>query len=152
MSEMEVKKVEPQPFYKQGVRFECQKDCSRCCGGTPGYVWLDAEDVVRISRFMELPVPEFIAKYTKDVDGELSLRDIEEDNWNCIMLKEGRCSIYDVRPMQCRTFPFWYYNLSSKKRWDRMAQDCPGVGKGRMYSRVEVEKICSEDETIDSIK
>lgn len=141
-----------QPFYDTGLQFECQKDCANCCGGSPGYVWLSGEDVTRISRHLDLNVPEFIEKYTKDVDGDLSLRDIEEDNWNCIMLQDDKCSIYDVRPIQCRTYPFWPYNISTRKRWVKAADSCPGIGIGRHYSRKEIEEISREDETIDSIK
>lgn len=143
---------EKQPFYHKGLRFECQKDCSKCCGGAPGYVWLHKDDVKRISNFLNLTEDEFIDQYTKLVDQRLSLIDVESDNWNCIMLKEGRCSIYNVRPMQCRTFPFWYQNLESDYYWEETVEECPGIGKGRLYSQPEIESIALGDETIDSIK
>lgn len=143
---------EVKPFYENGLHFECQKDCSACCGGSPGYVWLSSNEVTAISRHLKITVPEFIEQYTKDVDGMLSLIDIEEDNWNCIMLQDGKCTIYEERPIQCRTYPFWGMNIASDFQWKKTGKDCPGVNKGRFYTKEQIESICNEDETIDSIR
>lgn len=37
----------------------------------------------------------------------------------CIFLAEDgkRCTIYEVRPVQCRTYPYWTHLISSKERW-----------------------------------
>lgn len=139
-------------FYEEGLCFECQKDCSKCCGGSPGYVWLTKENITNISAHLKITESEFIANYTKKVGDDLSLVDLEEDNWNCIMLKNGKCSIYEVRPLQCRTYPFWYQNLDSKKTWVEEKEACPGIGKGKRYTFEEIESIADGAETIDSIK
>jgi len=34
------------------------------------------------------------------------------------------CSIYEARPIQCRTFPFWDYY---KNRIDELKDECPGI-------------------------
>ena len=37
----------------------------------------------------------------------------------CIFLDQGgQCSIYDVRPVQCGTYPFWPSLLNNKKAWE----------------------------------
>jgi hypothetical protein len=51
------------------------------------------------------------------------------------------CAIYDVRPTQCRTWPFWPSNLRSPDDWNRAAQKCPGINKGKLYTFDEIEKI-----------
>ena len=33
----------------------------------------------------------------------------------------GQCSIYDVRPIQCRTYPFWPSILKNKQTWEEEA-------------------------------
>ncbi len=133
------------PFYEKGLRFECQAGCSGCCGGFPGYVWLDREsDVPRISRFLGLSEGDFLARYTRVVEGRISLKDLPDQKWNCVMLKEGRCSIYAVRPTQCRTYPFWASNLAARSQWDALADECPGIGKGRIYTQTEIETILDE--------
>jgi Fe-S-cluster containining protein len=35
-----------------------------------------------------------------------------------------RCSIYEVRPAQCRRFPFWEY---FRKYKDEVIRECPGI-------------------------
>lgn len=52
------------------------------------------------------------------------------------------CGIYAVRPMQCRTWPFWNMNLRSVEAWGRAAAGCPGMcdGEGRVYSLGEIEE------------
>jgi len=34
-----------------------------------------------------------------------------------VFLKDKQCTVYPVRPAQCRTFPWWKENLSSKEAW-----------------------------------
>jgi len=51
------------------------------------------------------------------------------------------CAIYDVRPTQCQTWPFWPSNLRSPDDWNTAAQKCPGINKGKFYSFDEIEKI-----------
>ena len=140
------------PFAPQGLRFECKKDCSACCGGGPGYVWLEEGDITAISEFLALSREEFLSRYTKEVKDRISLIDIEEDNWNCVMLKNGRCTIYNQRPIQCRTYPFWIQNILSEENWEETAEECPGVGAGRLYTVDEISRIAQEECTIDSIK
>jgi hypothetical protein len=46
--------------------------------------------------------------------------------------------IYPVRPLQCRTYPFWFQNLRSEKKWRLTGTACPGIGQGRRYSKDEI--------------
>jgi Fe-S-cluster containining protein len=52
-----------------------------------------------------------------------------------VFLKENNqgqrgCSIYSVRPYQCRTWPFWPENLTTPNHWQRSAARCPGMAAG----------------------
>jgi len=59
-----------------------------------------------------------------------------------ITLARRGCSIYPVRPLQCRTWPFWDTNLASKSAWDRAAQRCHGMDHGRRtFSREQMEAL-----------
>jgi Fe-S-cluster containining protein len=50
------------------------------------------------------------------------------------------CSVYDVRPLQCRTWPFWDGLLSSKKAWDEAGKRCHGINQGsRKFTRGQIE-------------
>lgn len=64
----------------------------------------------QISTFLDLPFDKFTQKYVKKVGYKFSF--IEKSYFNeyaCIFFDENtkRCGIYEVRPKQCRTFPFW---------------------------------------------
>ena len=65
----------------------------------------------------------------------------------CPFLQEDqRCGIYPVRPKQCATWPFWEENLE-RENWEGSVKDCcPGIGKGKLHSAAEVERVARETE------
>ncbi len=133
-------------FYKNGIRFKCQ-DCGGCClsRGQYAYVYLTAYDRKRLSDILRISTREFTASYTDNTDGYLHLKDPDKD---CMFLQDGRCSVYEARPRQCRSWPFWPENMK-KKVWEKeIASYCKGVGKGRMYSGEEIERIILREKKI----
>ncbi len=68
----------------------------------------------------------------------LSLK--EKDNYDCIFLGKEGCKIYKARPKQCRTYPFWAHVLESQESWNEEAKACPGIGKGKLYTKKEIEE------------
>jgi Fe-S-cluster containining protein len=110
------------------------------------------DEIDNISQKLKLKREDFIRQYTKQVDDRISLRDLEQDNWNCIMLKNGKCSIYEDRPLQCRTFPFWPQNICHEDKWEHVKDDCPGIGKGKLFTMDEIEDISDGTRTVDSVK
>ena len=52
------------------------------------------------------------------------------------------CGIYPVRPLQCRTWPFWPENLINESAWKRAARGCPGMDRGgRHFERGRIEEL-----------
>lgn len=49
------------------------------------------------------------------------------------------CAVYPVRPNQCRTWPFWDYNLDDPDDWNEAATGCPGINRGKLYTFQEIE-------------
>jgi Fe-S-cluster containining protein len=127
-----------QAWYVSGLSFECQQ-CGGCCGGFPGYVWLTDDEIDTIAERLGLTAGAFLEKYTLRVARRYTLKEV--GNYDCIMLEDGRCSIYDIRPIQCRTFPFWEENLYAPSGWRAAGRSCPGVDKGRRYSFEEIERL-----------
>jgi len=123
-------------FYEKGLRFECTQ-CSKCCRFEPGYVFLSEKDIKEISNGLGLEPPAFIDKYCRVVITEtgekLSLK--EKDNYDCIFWKNGGCTIYSFRPLQCRSYPFWSLNLKNKQMWNKLAENCQGINRGRLNSK-----------------
>ncbi|NQT84968.1 YkgJ family cysteine cluster protein [bacterium] len=125
-------------WYAEGLRFECQR-CGACCAGQPGYVWVTPPEAARMASWLGMPRVEFAGKYLRNAGSHDSL--IELPDGRCIFYADKRCTIYRVRPVQCRTFPFWRSIIASPEAWRRCQEKCPGMGKGRLYSAAEVEEI-----------
>lgn len=87
---------------------------------------------------MGLTTIEFTRTFTARTDGLLHLRDPERD---CLFLEDSRCRVYEVRPRQCRTWPFWSENMSRKAWEEEVIPRCPGIGHGRLYLREDIEAI-----------
>ena len=116
-----------EPWYHAGLRFECQQ-CGRCCGGEPGVVWVKRDEARAIAHYMRISVEEFYDRYTRKMGLRVSLNELP--NGDCVMLRDGRCTVYPVRPIQCKTFPFWPWSMNSQLDWDALAANCPGINKG----------------------
>jgi len=65
----------------------------------------------------------------------LSLR--EKSNFDCIFWKDG-CTVYQVRPLQCRAFPFWDSVLCSPQAWEAAGIGCPGINSGELHDGQEI--------------
>jgi Fe-S-cluster containining protein len=121
-----------EPWYKEGLKFKCT-GCGNCCRGKPGYVWVNQTEMENIASFLKLPFDTFkknhVRKVYKPGEGYLySLIELGEDN-ACVFLKDNECSIYDVRPKQCSTFPFWPKHLASKNDWEALKEMCEGINE-----------------------
>ena len=132
------------PWYHAGLRFECTR-CGNCCTGAPGYVWLDAAEVDAIASFLGEPRDEFLAVYTRVAHRGRTLR--ERADGDCTFYKRGQgCTIYPVRPKQCRTWPFWDSNLRTPLHWQQAGDGCPGVGSGPLIAADEITRRLNEIE------
>lgn len=125
------------PWYADGLRFECTR-CGQCCTGE-GHVWVDEEQIRAIAGFLAMPVEAFTRRYVRLVEGRLSL--IEKQNTDCVFWERERgCTIYPVRPAQCRTFPFWPEHLESPAAWRELAAEVPGIGRGKRHGLAEIRR------------
>lgn len=126
-------------FYQEGIRFQCQGEgCCCMTRGKYGYVYLSFSDRKRLAAHFNISTAAFTAAYTKKIDGLYELKYTGKD---CPFLEENKCLVYQARPWQCRTWPFWPENMA-QAIWDKeVAPYCPGVGKGKLYSAEEIEEI-----------
>ena len=139
-----------EPWYAKGIQFECQQS-GKCCTshGEFGFVYLTRKDRERMAKHFGLRPAEFTQKYCGMTDGIYHLKE-EPKNPDCIFLKGKSCGVYEARPTQCRTWPFWP-DIMNAKTWNKeVASFCPGVGKGRVFSREEIEAQLNEQKKSDS--
>jgi Fe-S-cluster containining protein len=118
-------KTEEEPWFSKGLRFKCT-GCGECCTGSPGYVFLSIDDLERLAQHFSLSPEEFTAKYTYRVDDKISLID-RPGSPDCIFLEDKKCSVYEARPVQCRTFPWWIHFLKDRASWEEAGKRCEGI-------------------------
>jgi hypothetical protein len=127
-------------WYRDGVRFGCTGS-GKCCfiHGEHAYVYFTREEELAIAGHLGLQVKTFRRRHTRRTS--FGPRTLRFPDGRCTFLHENRCSIYAVRPEQCRTWPFWPENMDPAV-WEReVAAFCPGVGRGRRYSLEEIRAI-----------
>lgn len=144
MSEMTSGEAPPhQPWYHAGLRFSCTQ-CGNCCTGTPGYVWVEPDELQSIADFLQKSVGEIRLLHTRPVGSRLSLNEFANGDCTWLDPQSRRCRIYPVRPRQCRTWPFWHSNIETPEAWERTSERCPGAGCGELVSISEIEKRSGE--------
>ena len=132
-------------WIRRGLRFECQPDCGNCCtgGAREGSVFLEPGDVERLAASLKLTREAFVREHTRSEDGELALS--MRESGDCRFLSDGKCDVYDARPLQCRTYPFLpvdgFTPIESPYTWRYEKKFCPGIGKGRLYRKDEITDI-----------
>ena len=129
-------------FFKEGIKFECQK-CGKCCTGSSGTIFVSKKEIKAISEFLNISQESFIKDYCYPYKNSYSIK--EKPNGDCIFYDKG-CLIYPVRPTQCKTYPFWVKNLRNKRNWEQTEKECKGIGKGKLYSLDEILEILKESD------
>lgn len=127
-----------------GLRFECTQ-CGKCCTtrGEYAYVYLGKGETQALAELLELELAEFERRYTFiDEEGWRQLAFTED---RCVFLTDGGlCGVYEARPSQCRTFPFWP-DMIRNGEWTAEAREmCEGLGRGRVWSVEEVRSNTRE--------
>lgn len=129
-------------FYQtEPVRFECTQ-CGRCCtGGGDYHVFLKPAEAERMRALLGLSEDWFKRRYLKRLDsGELTI--VLGADGRCSFLNEaGQCSVYEARPTQCRTYPFWPEVLRSKASWKAEAARCEGIERGAVVPLARVRAL-----------
>ena len=129
------------PWYHNGLRFECT-GCGNCCTGAPGYIWVNQAEIDALAEHLGMTQAAFESKYVQHVGIRRSLKELPRRNYDCVFLDPvtRKCQVYEHRPRQCRTWPFWKSNLSSPESWRETGKDCPGCDKGQLYQLAEIEQ------------
>ncbi|MDX2116069.1 MAG: YkgJ family cysteine cluster protein [Planctomycetota bacterium] len=138
------------PWYAEGLRFECTM-CGACCSGPPGYVLFTEDEARAMAGKLGVSVEEFVARFTREMDVPLdgrrrrSLREVEtEHGLDCVFLDRSSvagkavCVLHEVRPMQCRTFPFWPEHVRTPATWRELGRVCEGVDRGPVHGLAQI--------------
>lgn len=113
--------------------------CGRCCSARFGdnTVQLSREEAEAISRHMGVPLYELIEPSPLRI-GSLRLGWVlkRDEDGQCVLLKEGLCAAYPVRPMLCATYPFWL----REDGFELECSECEGLGMGWTTSPLDMAR------------
>ena len=113
-----------EPWWVQdtdGLHFKCT-GCGRCCLND-GEVWMDGAEFSDVADFMNVSLSDLMNEYTETVSGGWAKMNSYvspvTNEEKCIFLAEDdkQCTIYSVRPNQCRTYPWWPRLLFNESAW-----------------------------------
>ena len=99
----------------------------RCCTGESGYIYVTKEEIEAIATYLKIPIKQFVSEYLFKKGYKYSIKERKVgESYECIFYNKDSngCTIYEVSPSQCKTFPFWDY---FKNRLDELKQECPGI-------------------------
>lgn len=132
--------MDENPWYRDGLRFTCTQ-CGDCCSGPSGFVWVTEEEIRQIADYLGVRLGEMQINHLRYVGARTSLR--EFPNGDCTFLdgQTRKCTVYPVRPAQCRTWPFWGSNLATPESWQETVSVCPGAGCGQLHSLEQITNI-----------
>ena len=111
-------------WYGEGLRFECT-GCGRCCMHGDGYVWVTEDEIVLLARHLAMTLDDFGRRYLRRVGSRYAF--VDGPGGECVFLRGKSCSVYEYRPSQCRSFPWWPANLESPETWASAAESCEGI-------------------------
>ncbi|MDG6222268.1 MAG: YkgJ family cysteine cluster protein [Candidatus Bathyarchaeota archaeon] len=143
-------------YFPESARFVCEK-CGRCCGDTEDtirHVLLLKSEAEKISKETSQEIREF----AHEVNGfEPYIYEIKktETEGKCLFLEYNRCTIYEIRPIICRFYPFELKNLGKDKYSFLFTTKCKGIGQGPNLKKdffeglfMLVTKVMDEDAKI----
>ena len=137
-------KTKDTPWWKDGIKFECQGS-GKCCTshGEFGFVYVNLKDRQKLAKHQGLTTSAFTKEFCEKRGGVWHIKE-RKDNPDCLFLKGKSCGVYEARPTQCRTWPFWPEVMDAKAWKKEVVSFCPGIGKGRVWSAEEIDKNIKE--------
>ena len=134
-----------EPWFRDGLRFECT-GCGDCCTGAPGFVWVNQAEIDALAKRLGLDRAAFEERYVRRVGVRRTL--VEFPNGDCVFFDNASrgCTVYEDRPRQCRTWPFWESNVDTPQDWADTCESCPGSGRGKLFT---VEQILASVAVIE---
>ena len=131
----------------KGLRFQCTL-CGNCCSGSEGYVGFTQDEAKAIAERLGVTLDYFMEHYTHDTRAGRSFIEKDSDfGKDCVFLDretipgKAVCGIYEDRPMQCKTWPFWPYVVNTEHAWRKSAVGCPGIDRGSKVIKPEEIRI-----------
>ena len=139
-----------QPFFERfPLRFYITQ-CGKCyMTGGDYHVFLTESEAQKICSHLQLSRGWFRRRYLRRLEeGDLVLASGTDEH--CIFLSaRGHCRVYPVRPLQCRSYPFWPELAGNARAWNREMRRCEGINQGEVVPLASIRrkvKACLEQD------
>ena len=128
-----------EPWYQDGLRFTCTR-CGHCCTGEPGFVWVEDDGPGGHRRSIAANRSKRSRRCTRAGPAAAGLSAKRATAIASSTTAQQGCTVYAVRPPQCRTWPFWESNVDTPEAWRHTCDVCPGSGQGELISVEEITR------------
>jgi len=128
--------------YPVALRFQCTK-CGTCCGDTKEkirHVLLLSTEAEQIAAATSQQVCDFAVEVEGKAPYSYEMKKTAE-NGKCVFLEKNRCTIYSLRPLICRFYPFELKTAANRKYKFLYTSECPRIGKGKTLSKNYFEEL-----------
>jgi Fe-S-cluster containining protein len=130
--------------YPKNIRFRCSR-CTLCCGDTRTrnrHIVMTQAEATRISETNHQPITDFARK----IDGHAPyVHEMRKNrNGKCVFLNEDSCTIYSLRPLVCRFYPFELKSESRDAYLFSYTDECPGIDQGKVLTRKKFVDLMKE--------
>lgn len=116
--------------YPASVYWRCTR-CTACCQDTSTHercVRMLPQEVSRICLEAGLESETFSIPFTNSPP---YTHVMQKSHGRCFFLKEGKCSIYEIRPITCVVYPLFLNRIDDEFfRFELTPEKCKGLGLG----------------------
>eukprot|EP00128_Syssomonas_multiformis_P003908 Colp12_sorted_trinity150504_noHs@632 len=116
----------------EGLNFKCTA-CGKCCTTSgKAEVYVNVAQALKIAEELDLEPAEFASSYLiKNSTDQKTRFKLRKKEGACTFLDRNtnKCTIYNSRPTQCRTYPFWPDIVKNESTWNSEAAVCEGINE-----------------------
>ncbi len=120
-------------------QFTC-RECGECCRNRATPIMLTGLDIYRMAQGLSIDPYEVLTRFTSGYIGDVSHAPVvilrERLDGSCSLLRKGRCTVHDYKPIACAVHPIGrYVNLTTKESgYIRQSGGCKGAVNGRTWT------------------
>lgn len=128
--------------YPANTSFECVK-CGICCGDTKEktrHILLLESEVKEIAKEKAFTASDFCMETQGKAPYAFEMR--KQQDGKCIFLRNNQCTIYDLRPLICRFYPFELKFSEDQNHYlFNFTLECPGVSLGKCLEESDFNNL-----------
>lgn len=130
--------------YPKNVRFQCAR-CTLCCGDTrtrTRHIVMTQTEAKTICETNNQHITDFARKIAGHAPYVHEMR--KDRHGKCVFLNKDSCTIYSLRPLVCRFYPFELKSEATGEYLFSYTDECQGIGKGRILTRKKFVDLMKE--------